>query len=93
MAEKRWTIEVCPGCGAQPNGPPTECRYCEVDGGRLTTVEVIPANSPNVLSREEARLLRRFHLNDGPLEDEEDYDDGLRVLLLRISDYAEGRGE
>lgn len=43
MSDKKlsvWTIRVCPKCGAQEADPPSECAYCERDGGQLEEVEV-----------------------------------------------------
>jgi len=51
--EKRWTIYACPRCGKR-TGDSLFCR-CAHPAVCCKEVEVIPADSPNVLSKEEAR--------------------------------------
>lgn len=55
---KRWTIYVCPRCGRRQGGN-YSC-WCDCPGARWQRVEVIPADAPNVLSVEEARLLWKY---------------------------------
>jgi hypothetical protein len=42
---ERWTIYVCPDCGAREEDPPTGCEACETYGIALVPVEVVPART------------------------------------------------
>jgi hypothetical protein len=96
-----WTIRVCPECGWQeldedhplPDGTPTT-EYCLSCGARFKAaeeVEVIPADSPRVLSVDAAKTILRFsdlveseagsaHISNA------DYD-----FLIRIEKWAAGQ--
>jgi hypothetical protein len=79
---KRWVIK-------NVDGGPLVVTDGDLDLGEA--VEVIPADSPQVLSVEEARLLREFaavdQLPDEPLSDRERE---ARAIFDRLSDFAEG---
>jgi hypothetical protein len=74
--EKPRTLWLCPECGEQvpthygPPMMPARGHYHDDPAGEFVTprvfhaaepVEVIPADAPNVLSEEEARVLRSIH--------------------------------
>jgi hypothetical protein len=87
---KRWTLKVCPVHG------PVERDHCRVVVERTKThtrychgeqeVEVVPVDSPQVLSVEEARLLDRATTmgRETPEQGRQ-----FEALLDRLSDFAE----
>jgi hypothetical protein len=81
--EQHWTIWVCPNCGKRQGGA-YFCR-CAVPSSRCQKVEVIAANHPGLLSKEEAQLIRKaatdFH---GSLEEAREFS----ALMDRLSRYA-----
>lgn len=90
---KSWTLWICSACGGgaevadDPTVCKTLCRTCGSDREPYR-VEVIPANSDQVLSVEEARLIAD---NLGAFANS--YRD-LAPIRKRLSDFAEeaGRG-
>ena len=84
--KKQWTIAICSGCGGIFAGiglPACSCEGAHAKTGKKVTV--IPADSPNVLSEEEARLLftDRMRLSGGDALDRD-------ALLSRLKRFAEG---
>jgi hypothetical protein len=79
--EGEWTIRVCE-CGCVHDFPDASCPQCE---SKISTpVEVISANSPAVLSKEEARLLASTSTQHPSRRAE------IAALRQRLSDWAEG---
>jgi hypothetical protein len=79
---KRWTIRICE-CGCVHDRPNAGCPEC---GSVIAkdALEVIPADSPNVLSKEEARLAVTAINFLGHRKTPE-----YRAVAQRLSDYAE----
>lgn len=91
---KRWADLWIVRDGKGVMGHPCHSGHLAQDLARLVPdhefERYVPADSPNVLSEEEARLLQRFHLSDPTLEEYEDYGPALVSLLRRLADFAEG---
>jgi len=86
---KGWTLPICTGCGGilgyKLDGGCT-CDPSHAKTGK--NVEVIPADSPNVLSEEEALLLDRANREPEPSSPEELQ--AFTALLDRLTNWAEG---
>lgn len=88
--QRRWTIfridrgtdEFWTGVDGPPTNPPDDCGLTGVDWLRAAEVEVIPANHPALLSKEEARVIALGH-GDSP-----EAWDVFRAVLGRLREYA-----
>jgi hypothetical protein len=87
--DRKRVLYFCPKCEVECRSPWHTCDRGPslvpqmAEETECVEVEVIPADSPNVLSEEEAREVARYLQGSGRTD--------IQKLWCRLSDYAEGK--